>query len=461
MIYRKISLFCFLVLSQWSFSQVLTHYYEEGNVPDSIQKIMEKTISPIIHIQPPSDINEHLKNDSLRTQNSIDAPYHFGIGIDVSYCLKDGVWTEVENGRIWSVKLVSEGAKSLNFVLDALSLPPGGNMEIINKDGTVVFGPVTPISIPNNRTFRSDIIKGDEVTIYLFEPKAHRGESSITITRVVYGFRENFGDNSHRSLVASSECNIDVACRPSYLEYSKAIARVLTDSTTCSAALIMSTDYSFKPYILTGFHCIDTDSNGVLSLAEKAAVNDWIIQFQFKRENCGQSTLSNVINYYGAIFRAAWKPTDFALVEINDSNQDPLENYDLMWLGWDRTGNVPTGGACLHHPCGDVMKISISDDAFISTQYNHQGANNHWKVSFNQGVIEGGSSGSPILNQNHRVVGQLHGMPPPKMMHANRRLANMANLIALGQEEVQMIPGSATGLIRFHQTKQQLTAHRQ
>ena len=60
------------------------------------------------------------------------------------------------------------------------------------------------------------------------------------------------------------------------------------------------------------------------------------------------------------------------------------------------------------------MKISIENSSFQSSKwqdnygYTSQ-SNDHWKVYFDEGITEGGSSGAPILNQNKRVVGQLHG----------------------------------------------------
>jgi len=35
--------------------------------------------------------------------------------------------------------------------------------------------------------------------------------------------------------------------------------------------------------------------------------------------------------------------------------------------------------------------------------------NSHWNVGFDNGTTEGGSSGSPLFDQNRRVIGQLHG----------------------------------------------------
>ena len=41
--------------------------------------------------------------------------------------------------------------------------------------------------------------------------------------------------------------------------------------------------------------------------------------------------------------------------------------------------------------------------------YGQTATNGHWKITWNSGTTEGGSSGSPLVNNSHRVIGQLHG----------------------------------------------------
>jgi lysyl endopeptidase len=54
-----------------------------------------------------------------------------------------------------------------------------------------------------------------------------------------------------------------------------------------------------------------------------------------------------------------------------------------------------------------VKKISISNLPFES--YTFSGQENYWKVYWEEGVTESGSSGSPIFNPQRRIVGQLFG----------------------------------------------------
>jgi hypothetical protein len=65
---------------------------------------------------------------------------------------------------------------------------------------------------------------------------------------------------------------------------------------------------------------------------------------------------------------------------------------------------VATG---MHHPGGGIKKICQDTDALTQATFNLAPC---WKIStWEQGVTEGGSSGSPLFDQNHRIVGQLFG----------------------------------------------------
>jgi hypothetical protein len=73
----------------------------------------------------------------------------------------------------------------------------------------------------------------------------------------------------------------------------------------------------------------------------------------------------------------------------------------------------------LHHPWGDVMKISqATQSGSISEGTWSSGFPDHWQAIFDadKGFIQRGSSGGPIYDENKRIVGQIHGtynIPPP------------------------------------------------
>jgi hypothetical protein len=301
----------------------------------------------------------------------------------------------------------SEGAYSINFVFDNFYLPDSAKLYATNIDGTMLYGPVTSKQNTKNGYFLTDLIQGDKVIIYLFEPNSKKGQSELTIKKVVHAYKNFFPDMAYGNLNASESCNNDIACFPDWDEESDAVALVLLSDGTelCSGSLLMTADQTFKPYFLSAFHCIDIyNPKGSLSTAEKSEAEKWMFKFQFKKTSCGGNTATTGITYNSAEFRAAWNSSDFALMEMN---QSPVGDTRFSWLGWDKSNNIPSSGTSIHHPSGDVMKISFEKNQFQMSTWVDK--NNHWLLSFDDGVVEHGSSGSPILNQNKKVVGQLHG----------------------------------------------------
>lgn len=397
------------------FSQVLTQRFAKGEAVEKGVKIKKEITSGSIIELPKVDIEKLLMEDAEVAGE--DVPYRFGYGFDTSYSLKDGEWDNVEGGRLWSLCFKSNGAVSLNFIFNDFSLPDGAFLNIVNSDETIVYGPVTSDNIPQDRFFLSDVIPDSMVTIYLFEPESQKGKSTLIIKKVVHGYRDYYEINDGLGSPGNSAtCNIPVENGyPTYEQEANAIALIIMKEGTsyCSGSLIMSTDLSFKPYLLTAFHCVNTEmysyyhepTDTIASSAEQADVNHWAIKFGFRQQS------SYAITFNGANYRAGWFNSDFALVELYENAK---QFANLVWLGWDRTGNFPTSGVGIHHPKGDYMKIAIDNDCSQSSMWTSilypSNMTQHWVEHWDTGIVQNGSSGSPLLNQNKRVVGQLHGV---------------------------------------------------
>jgi hypothetical protein len=114
-----------------------------------------------------------------------------------------------------------------------------------------------------------------------------------------------------------------------------------------------------------------------------------------------------------------------------------LTGVTPYYLGWDRTGNSGTGGIGIHHPAGDVKKISLYTMSPESTDYLSNTVSpdgNHWRLVWSSGTTEIYSSGSPLINNSRHVIGQLHG----GYVSCN----NITQLInALARRSVRVAPG--------------------
>ena len=71
-------------------------------------------------------------------------------------------------------------------------------------------------------------------------------------------------------------------------------------------------------------------------------------------------------------------------------------------------------GVGIHHPSADIKKISTYVTPVVSTSWNGTVFNTHWQILWaatgdGHGVTEPGSSGSPLFDFNHHIVGTLTG----------------------------------------------------
>ena len=85
--------------------------------------------------------------------------------------------------------------------------------------------------------------------------------------------------------------------------------------------------------------------------------------------------------------------------------------FNPYYLGWDRSGNSGTGGVGIHHPKGDVKKIATLNH---TPNNGWNGKSMYWSFYWDAtpngySVTEGGSSGSPLINNNRHIIGQLYG----------------------------------------------------
>ena len=109
-------------------------------------------------------------------------------------------------------------------------------------------------------------------------------------------------------------------------------------------------------------------------------------------------------------------------------NTKPPAEWNLYYAGWDRTTTPASSAMAIHHPKGDVMKISQEQRTLVNVDWNYSGVLNHLGVQhFEQGTVQPGSSGSLLFNQDKRIVGQLHGTDGNPCMGLTGNAQNTCN----------------------------------
>jgi hypothetical protein len=391
---------CLIVVS---FSLAVKGQISEGGLPyywnnTNTSKSKASVILPGVNAIKPAERNAiHKKGESFTFAKLFT--------VNASLC-NSGQWTQLSNGdKIWQLSFRSDSAYSLNVQFSNYLLPEGARLFIYNADHTQVIGAFT---CKNNKEWRGLAtmpVAGDEITIEYYEPADAAFPGELTVGSIGHDYLNIFGKKDGQSM-ESGACNIDINC-PEGVDWQvqkRAICRLLIGgSTLCSGSLINNALKDQTPYVLTANHCIDNDI-----LAQST-----VFVFNYEHQTCGGTGGSVSQSVSGADLVATKNQDhgylDFTLLKLNE--KIPM-TYQPYFAGWDSRDIVPDKATCIHHPWGDVKKISIENDPLVKSSYLGYGYDpqSHWKIQqWDAGTTEGGSSGSPIFNSSKRIVGSLSG----------------------------------------------------
>lgn len=370
-------------------------------------------ISEVQRIVLPKQNNQTLLEEELnRRQPGVPPRFAVSIPVDISPA-NAGNWEETPDGySVWRLRIVSEGAKSLNLGFTQYSMPHGGTLLLYSPEGREILGPFTPADNEPHEQLWTPVLKGEELVIEVNLPKENKDQLRLQLSYVNHDFL-GFAD------LLSGSCNLDVICGAAdgwsivdnYRDIIQSVAVIgLGGGTFCTGFLVNNTRHDCTPLFMTANHCGISPNNA------PSLVAYWNFQNSTCRQpNSPQSGApgDGVLNNFntGAIFRAGYAPSDFTLVEFDDPVS---ETANAFFAGWDATADSPGDSViCIHHPNTDEKRISFSfQEAYISDYFGYipNPSGDHVAVpDWDIGTTEGGSSGSPLFNKHKRVVGQLHG----------------------------------------------------
>lgn len=347
---------------------------------------------------------ESLRAEDLVNDEAATGPWRFGYNNTTSLNLTNsGTWTNFANGdKIWRIVLTCENALTVNLTFDNVSLPEGNELYVYNPEKDFILGKFTAYHLYEGQ-LGTELVPGNTAIVEYYIPARNAAEvSTMNINTVTHGYRTT-GEFIEKAFGSSGSCNLNVNCPEGAAwtnERNSAVMLVSGSSGFCSGALINNTLNDGKPYVLTADHCYSNPAT-------------WIFRFNWQGAGCNNPASSPTFqSLSGGALRARGTASDFCLVEITGglvANTVPAA-YNPYFSGWDNTGATPQSGVGIHHPSGDIKKISFENQPLISTSFGGSPANSHWGVTdWDLGVTEGGSSGSPLYDQNHRIIGQLHG----------------------------------------------------
>jgi hypothetical protein len=345
------------------------------------------------------------------------SPYRFGIILPVDISPDQaGNWTTLPDGnQIWRATVSSPGALALSAYFDRFHLPDGGKLFIYNADKSQVIGAFSSINNSVSGLFATELIAGDEMTLEYVKPAGNDQVLQLHLNEITYAYRGvSFLDKNGNVQGTSGKCEVNVNCPEGtdWQDQKRGVTRIYVKreghAYWCSGSLLNNTKIDNIPYILTANHC------GYNSTEKE--LEQWVFYFNYESPECSTTYQVKQLSLAGATLKAhsgdqLTSGSDFYLIRMFDNIPD---SFHVYYNGWSRSTGSSPSGVGIHHPGGDLKKISTYNKPLESSSWMGNPGSTHWEVVWAQtvsghGVTEGGSSGSPLFDVHKRIVGLLSG----------------------------------------------------
>jgi hypothetical protein len=333
-------------------------------------------------VLPAPDVGRLLQEDEARN----NWPLRYGAVIPTAFsCETTGRWDELPSGElVWRLRILSPGARSLGVFFDQYDLAPSGELYLYDPGRGTVLGAFTRATRQPNGALTVQPLLGDQIVIEYVQAKDDAFRPTLRIGEVVHDYRgilDQVEVESPQSLLAG--CLVDVNCPAgaNYQDIKRSVIVVIAGGVLCSAGLLTNTAHDGTPFFLTANHC--------------GNMTNVVAIFNYENAVCGVSGASQSQTVSGATLLAASNTYDSQLYRLSSA---PPAAYQAFFAGWDRGTRQPKPAISLSHPNGLPKKIARDDDAPVQSGFDY-------RVTWEMGKLEPGSSGSPLFNGEKRVIG--------------------------------------------------------
>jgi lysyl endopeptidase len=395
---------CLLIILNSVDAQVKTRRFT-GKVPVTDLPVKTEITKKIILNGVPA------LNGESRAKESDIGPYKTGSVLETDINFIDEAASSADGNIItYTLNLTAERAFSIRLGFSTFFLSKNAVFSLYTE--RELTAEITAAENNYKKRWATRSYSGNSINLVLKIPVSEKGESELVISKVCFGFAGGGPELGHPGNAAY--CTVNVACEAAngWDNEKKSVTNIESfhnnGSYAFSGTLIMNSCSTTIPYVLTAEHNM------------RDPCDDWVFLFKYWSTSCTITTgYSDDVAFYGATEKARHTETDFGLVQMD---QTPSAALGLYYAGWSRNTSGIQNVTMLHHPKGDVMKISRDNSAPVSyNSYFNPVSGVYiegWKIDldnvlangiYTDAATETGSSGSPYFNDDHRIIGQHYG----------------------------------------------------
>jgi formylglycine-generating enzyme required for sulfatase activity len=354
----------------------------------------------VVELEAP-DLVRVLAEDEAHRLNSTDSAQRIGIRRSLPEIVPlrpdSPDWETLPDGtRIWALRLASRQAQAMRIRLDLLSVDAGTIIQVRDLSRTDEPGlRVLPADLVSGRTVWTPSIFGESVELEVRVP-AGLALPALDVAEVTH----RYTDPAPARPKSAQGCHIDVSCEPDWFESSLAVSGLTVVNAKgegfCSGCLLSDVDPApGTDYYLTAAHCIDDQAG--------ASTVEFYWRYQSSRCNGPVPSMWDVPRTTGGadmLSRVSKEDgNDHCLLRIRGSIP-----AGVTYSGWNSNPLIAQEALVgIHHPAADFKRISFG------TLEGGRTDPEYWEFQWDRGLVEPGSSGSPLFNLDHQVVGHLRG----------------------------------------------------
>lgn len=317
--------------------------------------------------------------------------------------------------NVWRVGIRSKKAYSLNILFSKFNIPEGAAVFVYNTDQSEILGSYTHQNNSDLNLLPVQPLNGDEIIVEYQEPADAAFKGELQIGEVNHDFRGILRSKFPEPGQPQQDCHPNLICYPEDIESGSGVVVLIINGTTaCTGVLVNNSANDGTPYLLTATHCLNSDYSASF-LANRRydqVAGNIVAFFGYDSPSCDKDIRGNV--------QMTMASTDSILIlEKHDISllkfkEVPPAEYQPYLLGWNAGASPQAPYHGIHHPNGGVKKVAIENDQVVVASFDDpkygMEKNAHWSVrAWDVAATEGGSSGSPLLDKDKRIIGTLTG----------------------------------------------------